>query len=336
MALPVNIQELIERRVVEDARVEYKKGWNPEKIIQSICAFANDIDNWGGGYIIIGIEEENGMPKFPIEGLSKNEIDAINKELVNKCNTIEPRYLPIVEHTQYKGKDIIVLWAPGGEVRPYKCPIAFPTEKKERLEKAPYIRKASSTIRANGNDEKELYQLANTIPFDDRPNMAAPIESLQQNLIAGFLYNVKSNLYAESKTLSIEMLAERMHISAGASESVRPRNVGLMFFNQRPDDFFPYARIEVVDKPDPTGKGMTEKIFFGPLDRQLEDALQYIKNYILKEKVFKYKDRAEADRFYNYPYDAIEEILANAVEKSKTVLLESMQVIFWMTTPVRN
>ncbi len=51
-------------------------------------------------------------------------------------------------------------------------------------------------------------------------------------------------------------------------------------FNERPEDFFPYARIEVVDKPDPTGIGMTEKIFTGPLNRQLRDALSYIKNYI--------------------------------------------------------
>lgn len=51
MALPINITELINRRVVENARVEYKRNWNPEPILHSICAFANDIDNWGGGYI---------------------------------------------------------------------------------------------------------------------------------------------------------------------------------------------------------------------------------------------------------------------------------------------
>ena len=48
-----------------------KADWNPEPILHSICAFANDIDNWGGGYIIIGIEDEDGMPKFPIKGLEK-------------------------------------------------------------------------------------------------------------------------------------------------------------------------------------------------------------------------------------------------------------------------
>ena len=49
MALPVNIDDLINHRKVEWARIEYKEGWNPEKILHTLCAFANDIDNWGGG-----------------------------------------------------------------------------------------------------------------------------------------------------------------------------------------------------------------------------------------------------------------------------------------------
>ena len=84
-------------------------------------------------------------------------------------------------------------------------------------------------------------------------------------------------------------------------------------FNERPEDFFPYARIEVVDKPDPTGIGMTEKIFTGPLNRQLRDALSYIKNYIIKGKVIKISNQAEAVRIFNLPYAAVEESLSNAV-----------------------
>lgn len=44
MALPINVEDLIYRRVVENARVEYKANWNPEPILHSICAFANDIE----------------------------------------------------------------------------------------------------------------------------------------------------------------------------------------------------------------------------------------------------------------------------------------------------
>lgn len=54
MAIPVNIGDLINQRIVESNRIEFKKSWNPNAVIRSICAFANDIDNVGGGYIIIG------------------------------------------------------------------------------------------------------------------------------------------------------------------------------------------------------------------------------------------------------------------------------------------
>ena len=313
MALPINITDLINRRVVENARVEYKRNWNPETILHSICAFANDIDNWGGGYIIIGIEEENGMPKLPVEGLEKSSIDRINKELLQKCNLIEPRYIPVVEQTTFAGADIIVLWIPGGDARPYKCPIAFPTEKSAKAEKAYYIRKLSNTIRANQLEEKELIMLANNVPFDDRANMTANVEDMRASLISEYLYAVGSDLYSDSLKRPLADLASDMRLIGGPSEMRKPLNVGLMFFNERPDDFFGYARIEVVDKPDPTGIGMTEKVFTGPLDRQLRDALSYIQNYIIKEKVTKVPERAEAERIYNYPYAAVEEALSNAV-----------------------
>ena len=253
------------------------------------------------------------MPQRPVKGLNKNSIDRINKELLQKCNLIEPRYIPIVEQTTYEGKEIIVLWVPGGSDRPYKCPAAFPTEKAAKSEKVYYIRKMSNSIRANQLEEKELFMLANNQPYDDRPNPTARIEDLKSSLISEFLYTVNSDLYDRSLSQPISETAVSMHLIGGPSEWKRPLNVGLMFFNERPDDFFPYARIEVVDKPDPTGIGMTEKIFSGPLDRQLRDALSYIKNYIIKEKVIKLPDQAEAVRIFNLPYAAVEESLSNAV-----------------------
>uniref|UniRef100_UPI0040564EA5 ATP-binding protein n=1 Tax=Acetatifactor sp. TaxID=1872090 RepID=UPI0040564EA5 len=41
--------------------------------------------------------------------------------------------------------------------------------------------------------------------------------------------------------------------------------------------------------------------------------MQYIRNVIITEKVVKHPDRAEADRFFNFPYAAVEEALSNAV-----------------------
>lgn len=41
--------------------------------------------------------------------------------------------------------------------------------------------------------------------------------------------------------------------------------------------------------------------------------MRYIQNNIIKEEIIKFPDRAESDRYYNYPFAAIEEALANAV-----------------------
>jgi len=62
MNLPINIEKLIKGEVVETERIKYKSGWNPEDVIHSMCAFANDINNLGGGYIVIGVEEKDGVP----------------------------------------------------------------------------------------------------------------------------------------------------------------------------------------------------------------------------------------------------------------------------------
>ena len=330
MALPISIDSLIRQQIVENSRIDYKRDWNPEDIVHSICAFANDIDNWGGGYIIVGIEEQNGMPKLPVTGLNKDSIDAINKELLQYCNLIDPRYLPVVEQTQFEGKEIIVIWCPGGETRPYKAPVQIYVPKGTKREYAYYIRKMSNTIRANQLEEKELMMLANSVPYDDRVNYNARLSDLKPSLIQEFLADVESDLYQASLSHSVEEIGTDMRIIGGPAELRKPLNVGLMFFNDKPDIFFPYARIEVVDKPDPTGEGMTEKIFTGPLNRQLKDALNYIKNYIIKEKISKSNDKAEADRIYNYPYPAVEEALCNAVYHKSYQIGEPVTV---MITP---
>ena len=64
--LPLNLQDLLRQRTVESERTEYKSGWNPDPIIRTLCAFANDFENLGGGYILLGQDcDANGRPMFP-------------------------------------------------------------------------------------------------------------------------------------------------------------------------------------------------------------------------------------------------------------------------------
>lgn len=264
--------------------------------------------------MILGMEEENGRPVFPIKELNPDTMDAVQLDILNKCNLIEPRYMPVIEPIAMDGKEILVLWAPGGEERPYKAPEKLYTEKGGRKSnKSYYIRKGSRTLKANNLEEQELIAMARNVPFDDRVNYHAGVDDMRPALIADFLRQVGSGLHKGALDRSVLEVATDMHIVGGPPEYRRPLNVGLMFFNERPDDYFAYARIEVVDKPEPTGHGMTEKVFVGPLDRQLSDALAYIRNYVIKEYVTKVPGKSEAVRVFNWPYEAIEEALSNAV-----------------------
>ena len=310
MAIPISIEKLLEENIVEWARIEFKEGWNPDTTLKTISAFANDIDNWGGGYIVIGIQEEDGHIKEPIQGLKIDEIDDIQKDLLKYCKYIKPSYIPITQPVKYKEANLLLIWCPGGYERPYQCP-KVPSSKNK--EKAYYIRKLSSTIEASDYDVKELISLTHNIPFDDRMNMKAEISDLKHPLIRNYLHEVGSSLYENALSKSIEELATNMRIIDGPREYQKPLNVGLMFFTDDVEKFFPYSRIELVNIPDPTGQGMEEKVFTGPIDQQLRNALSYIKNNVITEKVFKISGQAKAVRIKNYSYDAIEEFLCNAI-----------------------
>ena len=310
--LPINLDHLLRQRTVEGERIEYKAGWNPKRVLHAICAFANDFHNLGGGYVILGVKEKNGRPVLPPKGISPKRINAIQNDLLELGHSsLRPHYHPLTATYRVEGRTILVLWAPGGETRPYK---ARANLAKGRSDWAYFIRKHSSTVRARGADERELLSLAATVPFDDRYRQTASINDLSSRLVQKFLRDIGSDLAAEAPDLSMADLGQRMNIVGGPPEAMFPKNVGLLFFNDRPHDFFPATQIDVVWFPDgPGGDRFEEKEFRGPLSVILSEAIGYIERNYLKETVVKYPHKPEAERFWNFPIGAIEEALVNAI-----------------------
>ncbi|MGO3183832.1 MAG: RNA-binding domain-containing protein [Aequorivita sp.] len=325
MALPINIRDLVHGETVEWERLEFKKGWNPEEIVHTICAFANDINNWGGGYIVVGIGENNGQPVLPPVGLQQNQLDHIQGDIVRLANQLQPNYFPISQPYVFDGKHIIVLWCPAGDNRPYSAP----STQGRQAQRHRYVRFGSRSIVARGVLDVQLTELAARIPFDDRVNNQATIDDLDLGTIQAYLQEIKSELYAESTRMSLTEIARAMLIAKGPDEDIRPVNVGLLFFSKTPESFFPRTQIELVWHRDYTGKSFKEYIFKGPLHEQLRDTLSFIKTNIISEKVVKHKDIAEVDRFNNYPYTAIEEALSNAVYHKSYEIGSPIEIQIW-------
>ena len=82
--LPVDLDALIHARSVEDNRREFKAAWNPatqSSVVRTICAFANDLLNLNGGYVILGVEADgNGNSVLPPRGLESVNMDTIQRD----------------------------------------------------------------------------------------------------------------------------------------------------------------------------------------------------------------------------------------------------------------
>ena len=162
------------------------------------------------------------------------------------------------------------------------APIFIPKNNgKGGKERIYYIRKMSSTIAPSEEEKRDLYNLANNVPFDDRVNHEGDITDLNLTLIQAYLKEIGSSLYEAAKHMNFTDLCQNMNIINSLPEYIKPKNVGLMFFSLEPERFFPYAQIDVVQFPDGLGGDrIIEKTFKGPLHQQLREALQYIQNSI--------------------------------------------------------
>ena len=119
MPLPINVEDLLRGQRIESERIEFKEGWNPTKIYQSICAFANDFDNIGGGYILVGVREENGCAVRPVVGIPEGQLDKIQQAMVGFNHKIDPYYQPRISVEEVDEKRILAIWVPSGVNRPY-------------------------------------------------------------------------------------------------------------------------------------------------------------------------------------------------------------------------
>ncbi|MCK5242000.1 putative DNA binding domain-containing protein [bacterium] len=307
--LSINLNDLIQQRTVEGYRLEFKSTWDDQikmSSIRSICAFANDLYNLNGGYIILGIEEQNGRPVLPPRGFDEASIDTIQKEITGACKGhISPEYLPLISVESFQNKIILIIRAPAGDNRPYEAPT------RQGKGKSYYIRSGASTIEASGDLRRQLLEQTAKIPFDDRRSQAGMAEDISPNLVKKYLVDIRSHL--ASLEIDPEELCRSLRLVVPVNNHAAARNVALLFFHSDPMKFFPGARIEVVQFGDDAGGDLIEeKKFGGPLPEQIRSCLNYLEG-LGGAKLQKIPGQAEVERTVPYPYEAMEEAIVNAV-----------------------
>lgn len=319
MLLPVNLNDLLSARSVESNRIEFKEGWNPDAIYRTICAFANDFDNGGGGYVVIGVAEAQGRAQRPVKGLNTEEIARIQREMIGYNNLIRPVYHPRLYVEEVDGQQIIVLWVMGSPERPHAVPEQITAKQKQY---AYYVRQYANTMRANPEQQQELIAMTNSVPFDDRANLRATLADMSLLWIREYLRVSGSRLAEATGQVDTAQLLDQMGLLSGPPEMRHPRNAALMLFCEYPDRFFPYTVVELVDFRQPAGeatrpdetrrdKAFTEYTFRGPVQWQIKQLLDTLKTLVVVEMVIKVVYQPEAIRPFSYPPRVLEEAIAN-------------------------
>ena len=313
--MPIDIEALLNKQRIESERIEFKKGWNPTSIYHTICAFANDFDNLGGGYILVGVEQdERGVAKRPVVGIDIEKIDGILKDMVGFNNKFDPFYQPRTSIESIDGKRVLAIWAPSGVFRPYA--ISTDVAVKGKCEKAYYIRSGTSSVVAKGESLDQLRDMANRLPFDERPNPNIALSDISMVLLRDYLAKVNSKLEQDLFTQPLEQTLEQMDLMTGPTENRMLKNVAAMMFCEHPEKFFKYAQTDIVIFPEGRIDGpdnFSETTIYGSIPQQVNGVLTYLKNTLIREYVVKQKDVAESLRFFNYPVRALEEAVVNAL-----------------------
>ena len=314
MELEINIEDILNKRRIESDRIEFKAGWNPDDIYRSVCAFANDYNNEGGGYIVVGVEEKDGIAVRPVKGVPENKLDQIQKEIVQYNNLISPPYFPKVVPAEIDGKWVVVIVARTGVERPYKAPEHMTSKKDKKYNY--YIRYLTSSVKANHEQERELINMSDQTPFDCRANHKATFDDISLLLLEDHLRKTESRLAKQVRERGIEDILEDMQLLVGPSELRYIQNVALMMFCEHPEKFFGYTYVQMTVFP----KGSVENPSIsedypnitGSVPQMIQATLDRFRNLIIKEKVIKVPGQRETLHILNYPEKAIKEAVVNA------------------------
>ncbi|MCM1246244.1 MAG: putative DNA binding domain-containing protein [Roseburia sp.] len=314
MELEVNIENLLRKEKIESDRVEFKTGWNPDDIYHSVCAFANDYNNEGGGYILVGVEEKDGVAIRPVKGIPENMLDKIQQEMIGYNNLLSPAYFPKVVLTQVDDQWILVIVVRTGQQRPYKVP-EYVTNKKDKKYHY-YIRYLTNSVKANLEQERELINMSDQTPFDCRANHKATFEDISPVLLEDHLRKTGSRLAKQVRERGAEAILEDMQLLEGPPELRYIQNVALMMFCEHPERFFKYTFVQMTSFPEGSiknpGLSVDYPNIMGSVPQMIQATMERFKTLVIQEKVIKVHGRMEALRIMNYPYQAVEEAVVNA------------------------
>jgi ATP-dependent DNA helicase RecG len=280
----LEIQEKI--REGENLHTEFKERiTDNESLAKSIVCLANT----DGGQLIIGVNDAGDITgvKDPDEVARK-----IDDVAFNRC---EPPISILSETVEIDDTIILVITIPKGEQRPFRT-------KSGKY----YIRSGNRCRQASWQKVRRLYQMSESIFYDETPISAASLSSLD---IEYFKYFLERYLDISPEERLIERYFENLKI---ITRNKKPTLSGILFFGVNPQRFIPFAKIiaAYIPGPDLATPPLDKKDLDGKIPDILDNSLKFLRLYLREEHRIQ---GFEPEVYPEIPESVLREGIVNAV-----------------------
>jgi len=319
MSYNIDLKELSIR---ESEKVEWKEHGDDKNIVKSIVktisAFANDIANVGGGYVVCGakeIKDEFGFPKVIYTGLSSIKLKEIEGKVLAHCrDNISPSISPLVQvmdNPDDKSTKLLIFII-------IASPKAHTYRDGETVNY--YVRVGKETREArNGILTQLLTSKQELIPFDKRANPNVGEADIDTLLFRDCMYEMK--LVQSSKPLEDyfsdkEQIAEfvpPLCVKKSLDGELCLHNFTLFMFGKKssiclhfPDAYTSLSIYNGIDRSEPTAE---RHLFTGSIVEQAKKAIE-----LLKIQAYTFFDKTgDKPNQVKYPVRALQEAMINAI-----------------------
>ena len=241
---PIDLSQLAAR---ESEQVEWKENVaDIDDVVAALCAFANDLANLGGGYVVCGAREardEHGFPAMVRTGLTAARLKEVEGRVLARCRErVAPSLTPLADELPAETEDRRVL------VFTQPATSTAHTFRRDNEGARHYVRVGRSTIEARNSVLLNLLVRKGSVePWDRRVCPTATERDLDLLVLRDTLNQMRVTIPEGqleqflSEETSLSPFIPSLCVRESLTNTLRPRNFAILLFGRTVQRFIPGA-----------------------------------------------------------------------------------------------
>lgn len=270
----------------EMQKLEMKESFGAE-CIETACAFANA----GGGYIVLGVDNKGNLAKSPLRQEALRDCE-------NRIATAtEPSVAVDAEKVAFRGGQVVVLKVPENPLKPVA------------VKGRSFIRKGSVNHQMTPAEIAECHLKSTGASMDAVVVPGVTRDDLDMEMVREYM--AKAVTEGRRSFLADEdpwLVLKKLQLARSETEITR---AAYLLFGKEPQVLFSQAIVHAGAFRDEGTLILDSCDIAGNIQHQVERTIEFIKRNIRRSIVV--TGKAEHDRVWEYPVEALRETITNAV-----------------------